>query len=104
MKTAALRKAVAIGRRHATRSRGRSLRGRALDQRLRETAIHGLESLPTDKLKVAAQFIIFLEKGISDQATAELLSIPGFLDDIREARAEIAAGKAVPWRKVLRNV
>jgi hypothetical protein len=71
---------------------------------LRSTAIHGLRVLPLNKLKVAAEFIVFLEYGASDEATAELLRIPGFLDDIRLARREFAAGKGVDWRKVRRDV
>ena len=81
------------------RSRKPRLAGRRLSARqLRSTAIHGLKQLPPEKLKVAAQFLVFLEYGASDEATAELLGIPGILDGLREAYKEIAAGKAVSWR------
>ena len=38
-----------------------------------------------------------------DAATRELLRIPGLLADVRKAHREIAAGKGVPWRKVLKE-
>ena len=96
MRTTAVHKALARKLRPAGR--------RVSASQLRNTAIHGLKVLPPDKLKVAAEFIIYLEHGASDEATAELLSIPGFLDDVRKAHEEIAAGKAVPWRKILGDV
>lgn len=72
--------------------------------KLRNRAIHGINILPPGKLKIAAEFITYLGYNASDEATAELLSIPGLLDDVRKAHEEISAGKAMPWRKVLRNV
>lgn len=71
---------------------------------LRRAAEHRLKALPPGKLRVAAEFLAYLENAASDRATAELLSIPGFLADVGKAHKEIAAGKAVPWRKVLRGV
>jgi hypothetical protein len=71
---------------------------------VRRAAQRRLKNLPTDKLKVAAEFLIFLETSASDRATAELLRIPGLMDDVRKAHREIAAGKGVEWRKVRRDV
>ena len=71
---------------------------------LRRAAEHRLRGLPPDKLKVAAEFLTYLETSASDQATAELLSIPGLVEDVRKAHREIAAGKGLEWRKVRREV
>ena len=58
---------------------------------LRRTAEHRLKALPSAKLKVAAEFLAYLETSASDEATAELLRIPGLMEDIRKAHDEIAA-------------
>ena len=71
---------------------------------LRRAAEHRLRGLPPDKLKVAAEFLTYLETSASDQATAELLNIPGLVEDVRKAHREIAAGKGLEWRKVRRDV
>ena len=71
---------------------------------LRKVAEHRLRTLPPAKLKVAAEFLAFLEIDVSDEATSELLRIPGILGDIRKAKKEVAAGKGVEWRKVRRDV
>lgn len=71
---------------------------------LRRAAEHRLRGLPPGKLKVAFEFLTYLEVSASDEATAELLRIPGILDDVRKAHREIAAGKGVNWRKVRRDV
>lgn len=73
-------------------------------QQMRRAAEHRLKALPPDKLKVAAEFLIFLETSASDKATAELLRIPGLVEDVRKAHQGIAAGKGVEWRKVRHDV
>lgn len=71
---------------------------------LRRVAEKRLRALPPSKLKVAAEFLAFLELGAGDEATAELLGIPGILADITKARREIAEGKGREWRKVRGDV
>ena len=71
---------------------------------MRKIAEHRLRTLPPAKLKVAAEFLAFLEIGVSDEATAELLRVPGILGDIRKAKKEMVAGKGTEWRKVRRDV
>lgn len=36
----------------------------------------------------------------TDEATRELLAIPGFEERFREAKRQIAAGDVVPWEQV----
>ena len=71
---------------------------------LREDAIHRIKELPASKLKVAAEFLAFLEERAGDAATSELLKVPGLLQDVRKAKTPIAAGKGVNWRTVRKDV
>ena len=49
---------------------------------LRKNAKDRLDSLPPDKVKVAAEFLEYLETAASRDATEELLKIPGILEDV----------------------
>jgi hypothetical protein len=71
---------------------------------LRTKAKQRLDHLPAGQVKVAAEFLAFLDDRASDEATAELLRIPGLLESVRRAEKEIAAGKGVEWRKVRDDV
>jgi len=71
---------------------------------LRRVAEKRLRALPPAKLKVAAEFLAFLEVGASDEATAELLKIPGLLTGVSKAMKAAAAGRGEDWRKVRRDV
>jgi len=71
---------------------------------LREEAIHRIQQLPANKLKVAAEFLAFLEERAGDTATSELLKVPGLVQDVRKAKRLIARGKGVNWRTVRKDV
>lgn len=71
---------------------------------LLEFAKYTLDQLPPEQLKVAAEFLRYLDERASDEATEELLKIPGLLDDIRAADREFAEGEGTPWREVRRDV
>lgn len=71
---------------------------------LREEAIHRIRELPASKLKVAADFLAYLEERAGDGATAELLKVPGLAQDVRKAKKQIRAGKGVNWRSVRKDV
>jgi hypothetical protein len=70
---------------------------------LLQAAKDSLESLPPEQLKVAAEFLRYLEERASDEATAELLKIPGLLEDIAEADRDFAEGKGTPVEKLRRK-
>ena len=72
--------------------------------KLRQVAKETLDGLPPDQLKVAAEFLRYLDERASDEATEELLKIPGLLDDLAEAERDIAEGRTVNWREVRRDV
>jgi hypothetical protein len=70
---------------------------------LLEIAKGTLEQLPPEQLKVAAEFLRYLDERASDEATDELLKIPGLLEDIQEAEREFAEGKGTPVEKLRRK-
>ena len=74
------------------------------DAELKREAMRRIDSLPTAKLRVAAEFLAYLQERASDEATEELLAIPGLLEDVREAQKGIGAGEGVDWRSVRGDV
>ena len=71
---------------------------------LRKQAKEQLDSLPPDKVRVAVEFLGYLETAASRDATAELLKIPGMVNDIEEAAEHIKRGRFKDWRKVRKDV
>jgi len=69
---------------------------------LRERAKERLDSLPPAKVRVAAEFLDYLDTGASRDATAELLKIPGLLQDVKDASKHIKNGRIKDWRLVER--
>ncbi|MGD0897878.1 MAG: hypothetical protein ABR915_08575 [Thermoguttaceae bacterium] len=67
---------------------------------LREHAKERLDSLPPDKVRVAAEFLDYLETAASRDATAELLKMPGLVQDVEEAAGHIQSGRFKDWREV----
>jgi hypothetical protein len=71
---------------------------------LRKKAKERLDSLPPDKVRVAAEFLDYLEAAASRDATAELLKIPGLLQDAEDAVGHIQKRRFKDWRKVRKDV
>ena len=71
---------------------------------LRKRAKERLDSLPADKVRVAAEFLNYLDTAASRDATAELLKMPGLLRDVEEAAGQIKSGRFKDWRKVRKDV
>ncbi len=71
---------------------------------LRQLAQQTLKNLPPEQLKVAAEFLRYLDERASIEATEELLKIPGLLEDLAEAERDIAEGRTVNWRDVRDDV
>ena len=72
-------------------------------EQLREVARETLEGLPPEQLKIAAEFLRYLDERASDEATEELLKIPGLLEDLEEAERDFAEGKGTPIEKLRRK-
>jgi hypothetical protein len=70
---------------------------------LRSKAVRTLKTLPDEEVRVAHHFLAYLERYASDEATAELLKIPGLLEDLAEARRDQAAGKGTPVEQLRRK-
>ena len=71
---------------------------------LRKHAKERLDCLPPDKVRVAAEFLEYLDTAASRDATAELLRMPGLLRDVEEASGHIKSGRCKDWRKVRKDV
>jgi hypothetical protein len=71
---------------------------------LRKRAKERLDCLPPEKLRVAAEFLDYLETAASRDATAELLEVPGLLRDVQEAPRHIKGRRYKDWRKVRDDV
>jgi predicted Zn-dependent protease with MMP-like domain len=69
-----------------------------------ELAKETLEQLPPEQLKVAAEFLTYLDERASNEATEELLKIPGLLEDVDEAKREFDKGGGTSWREVRQDV
>ena len=70
---------------------------------LREAAKETLEGLSPDQLKVAVEFLRYLEERASIEATEELLKIPGLLQELEAAEQDVSAGKRTPVEKLRRK-
>ena len=71
---------------------------------LRKHAKERLDGLPPDKVRVAAEFLDYLDTAASQDATDELLKVPGLLRDVEEASDHIKSGRFKDWREVCKDV
>lgn len=71
---------------------------------LRKQAKERLDDLPPDKVRVAVEFLNYLEMSASRDATAELLKVTGLLEEVEEATEQIKKGQFKDWRKVRKDV
>jgi hypothetical protein len=67
---------------------------------LKREAKQKIDLLSDDKLKVAFDFLNYLEEREEWEATEELLQIPNLLEEYRRAKAEIKAGQTVKWSEI----
>jgi hypothetical protein len=63
-----------------------------------------LKRLSPERLRVAADFLAYLDERESNYATEELLSIPNFKEDYDEAMQEIKRGDVIPLISIRRHV
>ncbi|MBM4042650.1 MAG: hypothetical protein FJ290_29530 [Planctomycetes bacterium] len=59
-----------------------------------------LKGLSEERLRLADGFLAYLEE---EDATEELLRIPGFAEEFEEAERDIAAGRLTPAEKLRRK-
>ena len=70
---------------------------------LRRRARQRLQRLSPRRLAVADDFLAYLEARDLDEATEELLSIPGFLSGFERARGEAVSGDVTPVEALKRR-
>ncbi|MFB2833135.1 hypothetical protein [Floridanema evergladense] len=63
-----------------------------------------VDRLSPDRLRVAADFLAYLAERESNEATEELLEIPGFIEAFERGKRDVAAGRVTDWRKVRDDV
>jgi len=71
---------------------------------LLQEARERLQRLSLERLRVAADFLAYLEEKEENEATEELLKIPGFLERYREAMRQADAGEVVSFDSIGPNV
>ncbi len=62
-----------------------------------------IDALPADRLLVAADFLSYLSERGENEATRELLAIPGFADGFKLGLKEIRAGRVTSVDKLRRK-
>ena len=67
-------------------------------------AEHRLRSLSPKRLLVASDFLAYLQEREENEATAELLSIPGFEAAFRRAVEQADSGDVVCFEDIRRDV
>jgi hypothetical protein len=63
-----------------------------------------LQRLSPERLRVAADFLAYLDEKESNDATEELLSIPDFEEDFQEALQDFENGDVVSFKSIRRHV
>ncbi|HEY9897505.1 MAG TPA: hypothetical protein V6D34_19180 [Candidatus Sericytochromatia bacterium] len=74
------------------------------DAELLQDAEGRLRRLSPERLRVVSDFLTYLEEREENEATAELLNLPGFETAFHEAVEEAEAGEVVPFSQVRRYV
>ncbi|KOR35137.1 hypothetical protein AM228_20150 [Planktothricoides sp. SR001] len=62
-----------------------------------------IDRLSPERLLVAADFLAYLAERESNDATEELLKIPGFLEVFNQAKKNVAAGKVTTVDQLKRS-
>lgn len=75
----------------------------ATDSDLRRRAKRRLDRLAPERLRAADDFLAYLEERESDEATAELLALPGFRQALQQAEREADQGELTPVAELRRS-
>ncbi len=63
-----------------------------------------IDHLSKERLRTASDFLRYLEQLESDEATEELLRIPGLVELNEQGIKDIAEGRGTLWREVRQDV
>jgi hypothetical protein len=62
-----------------------------------------LDVLSSERLELVTDFLAYLADKESEDATQELLDIPGFIESFERGKKDIAEGRVKNWRLIIRN-
>ena len=71
---------------------------------LKQQAIHLIEQLPTQKLKVVVDYLTYLQDKEAWEATHELTSNPEIVESLKKSEDDIKADRLTSWNDVRRDV
>lgn len=71
---------------------------------IRQQINQNLDRLSSNRLQLVAEFLAYLADKESEEATQELLDIPGFIESFEKGKKDIAAGQVVSWRTIRSDV
>lgn len=63
-----------------------------------------LDRLSSDRLQLVADFLAYLADKESEEATQELLDIPGFIESFERGKNDITEGRVANWRTIRSDV
>lgn len=63
-----------------------------------------LDRLSSERLQLVAEFLAYLAEKESEEATQELLDIPGFIEFFERGKKDIAEGRVANWRIIRTDV
>jgi hypothetical protein len=71
---------------------------------IRQQINTNLDRLSFEGLNLVAEFVEYVADKESQEATKELLNIPGFLESFERAKKDIAASRVTNWRSVRSDI
>jgi hypothetical protein len=63
-----------------------------------------LDGLSSERLQLVADFLAYLVDKESEDATQELLDIPGFMESFERGKKDITEGRVRNWRTIRSDV
>lgn len=63
-----------------------------------------LDHLSSERLQLVAEFLAYLADKESEDATQELLDIPGFIESFERGKKDIAENRLTNWRTIRSDV
>jgi len=63
-----------------------------------------LDRLSSARLQLVAEFLAYLADKESEEATQELLDIPGFIESFERGKKDIAEGRVANWTTIWTDV
>jgi hypothetical protein len=71
---------------------------------IRQQINQHLDRLSSERLQLVAEFLAYLADKESEEATQELLDIPGFIESFERGKKDIAEGRVANWRTIRTDV